>query len=543
MIALLLGLTVNAFAVRINGTRIQKYSNVAGVIRDAVTGKGISGVPVSDGYTFTVSDRNGVYQMHADSRCRTIFYSTPSEYAVAQAPDGSPAFWQYRDSGAVLDRKDFILKRIGHAEDNLTLVMLADPQCQSFHDVARLRKETIPDVQKALEEGISKGEYSNVFAFGLGDIIYDNLDIWEPMAESFRSIKLQDRNVPIFNIPGNHDHSNLEHDDYDCLSNYVMHFGPTDYSFNIGNIHFICMDNIIYTSSQKLKPGKFVNCLYDSGFTDEQMEWLRKDIGLVKDKDAKTVIFCTHAPFRKGAEKGGGDVNFDKHYSDVLSILTSFREAHLMIGHTHHPSHEIHSEYVCKGGRPVYEHIHHAICGAWWHADICVDGTPNGYAIYQFRNGTLDNYVARYTGEDPAVQMRVYDGNQVYSGHKGYVFPWESKFKDCLIATVWNDDAFSWKVELIASDGTVYPMTRVTESQRDWCCYSFFLNENGRDPKNTSYAVDKLHYWYVKAPCGNPAEEKGWTIRAIQTIPTSGKVNVYTCSTLQTSYSGLEEKD
>ncbi|MBR0291405.1 MAG: hypothetical protein IJQ79_04645, partial [Bacteroidales bacterium] len=40
--------------------------NGVGLVRDASTGKGIPGVPVSDGYKFTVTDENGVYQMQLD---------------------------------------------------------------------------------------------------------------------------------------------------------------------------------------------------------------------------------------------------------------------------------------------------------------------------------------------------------------------------------------------------------------------------------------------------------------------------------------------
>ena len=66
-------LTLGASAEKINGTRLAKGNDIAGVITDSRTGKGIPGVAVSDGYTYTVTDRHGVYQMNADPRCRTVF--------------------------------------------------------------------------------------------------------------------------------------------------------------------------------------------------------------------------------------------------------------------------------------------------------------------------------------------------------------------------------------------------------------------------------------------------------------------------------------
>ena len=64
-------------------------------------------------------------------------------------------------------------------------------------------------------------------------------------------------------------------------------------------------------------------------------------------------------------------------------------------------------------------------------------------------------------------------------------------------------------------------------------------DENGRSPKNTAYHTGKLHYWTLPAPSGNPAKEKVWEIRATYTVPTSGKVNVYTVNSLQTDFTGF----
>ena len=59
-----------ADAMKLNGTRIDKKNNLFGLVKDSRTGKGIAGVPVTDGYTFTVTDRNGVYQFVTSSRER-----------------------------------------------------------------------------------------------------------------------------------------------------------------------------------------------------------------------------------------------------------------------------------------------------------------------------------------------------------------------------------------------------------------------------------------------------------------------------------------
>ena len=67
---------------RINGTKIQEGNNLVGLITDSETGKGIAGVAVSDGYTFAVTDKNGVYQFVGNPLTRIVYYTTPSEYKV-----------------------------------------------------------------------------------------------------------------------------------------------------------------------------------------------------------------------------------------------------------------------------------------------------------------------------------------------------------------------------------------------------------------------------------------------------------------------------
>lgn len=95
---------LSACAMRVGGTRIDKNSNLYGVITDSKTGKGIEGVPVTDGYKFTVTDKNGVYQMVADSLCRTVYYTIPAGYKVALAQDSKlPLF--YSTAGIDLNKK------------------------------------------------------------------------------------------------------------------------------------------------------------------------------------------------------------------------------------------------------------------------------------------------------------------------------------------------------------------------------------------------------------------------------------------------------
>lgn len=517
---------------RINGTRIQEGNNLVGLITDSKTGKGIEGVAVSDGYTITTTDKNGVYQFVGNPLTRVVYYTTPAEYEInLDEQTRLPLFYRHcKFNPDTLNRNDFALTPMDRVEDELTLIVISDPQCKNDRHVKRFRTESIPDMQRTINAGVESGKYKNVYALVLGDLVYDYLDQWDNMKDVMSNVKINDGQgyLPFFNSIGNHDHYEDCVDDYAGCQNYVDRFGPTDYSFDRGNVHFVTMDNVFYKKHNT----------YDSGFTDAQVEWLKADFDLVKDKENKMLVFYAHVPFRGGAEKGGGNVNYDKHYDDVLKLFTQFKEVHVMIGHTHHPENYMHHNYITKSGHPVYEHVLGAVSGAWWHTNTCTDGTPNGYAIFTVNDNSVDNFIYKPVDLDESYQMRVYNGSQKYTGSKKLTFGWPEQYHGCFIADVFNDDAENWKVEFI-QNGVATPMTRVTEKLRDWCMFAYFINENGRSPQNTAYHTGKLHYWTLPAPCGDPAKEKDWEIRATYTVPTSGKVNVYTVNTLQTDYTGF----
>ena len=550
---------LSACAMRVGGTRIDKKNNLYGVITDSKTGKGIAGVPVTDGYKFTVTDKNGVYQMVADSLCRTVYYTIPAGYKVALAQDSKlPLFY----STASIDlnkknRNDFTLEPLASEEKNFTFVAVGDPQCKTDHDVARFRDETVPDMKNFIAESQREGKYKDVYIMTMGDIVFNAIEQWDPMKDVLSGFTADGKEyIPVFNMVGNHDHDADMPDPYSSVSRYVERFGPTDYSFDRGDVHFVVMDNVMPIETN----GK--SWTYSGGITDTQLKWLKEDLNLVKDKQDKMVFFCTHIPFRGGVENGGASVNRNMNYSEVLQLLTDFHEAHIMVGHTHYPQNWIHENYVTKGGAPIYEHVHGAACGAWWCCNMNPGGAPNGYSLYEIEGNHIANWLAKGTGEPASFQMRVYDGNQIYGGEDGspkgkYRFTWteggvggkakikangDPALKNCFVAAIWNDDDTNWKVELYIDGKKAGDFRRVSSSITDICVSSFFFNRLKKNTK-TWVSTTANHYWYVPAPGGDPSKVRNWEVRATQTIPGSGQVNVYTCSSLHTDYAGFINED
>ena len=82
-----------------------------------------------------------------------------------------------------------------------------------------------------------------MYGITLGDIVFDTPDLWSNMKES-----MANRNLPVFQTIGNHDHLQTETSDDNAAANFETQFGPRNYSFNRGDVHIVSMDNVLYDS-------------------------------------------------------------------------------------------------------------------------------------------------------------------------------------------------------------------------------------------------------------------------------------------------------
>lgn len=537
----------------IAGTTLASDVTLAGLITNTSTGKGIAGVPVSDGYSWVKTDANGVYQMKANSRARKVFICTPAAYKIGQYSDGYPNFYPKSnlESGKKF-RVDFFLEPLAAAETDFRLLMIGDPQCSTTGEVARYVAETIKKI-KSTCEGMG-----NVYAMTLGDNIFDSNDTYYSVQSAMKNVVAGNWTIPFFLTIGNHDHdatkvSGSDHESiqYSSLGTYVGYFGPQDYSFDRGDVHIISMDNVWVTGTDSSSKSNKKTCTYAAGFSSSQFAWLQGDINNVANPETKTVVLCCHIPFRGGASSGGSSMNRDKNYTETLKLLQKFKEAHIMIGHTHYPQNYIHTGYKAAGGKAIYEHIHGAACGGWWSSNSNVTGAPNGFAIYTVSNGNFKNWQAMNANFDNDFQLRVYDGDQEFTGSKGYKLYWNKSSQSAgsysapgfaaatgaFVAEIWNDDNTNWKVEFWQNGAKVGDFRRAGESG---ICnvpiVSYWFNEKS---KNSDTWTNKTasHFWYYRPASGKPASEKNWEVRATQTIATSGQTNTYTANKLTTDYS------
>lgn len=438
--------------------------DVSGVVT-TVAGTPVEGVAVSDGYSVVITDKLGEYRIKRHPEAFYVFYSVPAEYEIPLR-QGAPCFYKKLTDAK---RYDFVVKPMKKgAEKNFTLFCIADPQCQTIQHVHRLRTETIPDVRASAAK-----RKTSCYAVSLGDIAYSqgprNATYLLPIIKE--EMSAANLGMPIFQTMGNHDneHEAIALNDHNTTPmvryqrTFESVFGPVNYSWNRGNAHIVSMNDVMYTSLES--SGK-----YHGDFSDAQVEWLRQDLQFVP-KD-KLLILCLHIPL-------AGILKYD-NVQKVLAMIREFEHCHIMAGHTHYNRNHIHPN-------GVYEHVHAAVCGAWWISRLNGDGTPYGYGVYDIEGATMRDWRYRGTGLDPDFQLRVYRGDALFGGeYETFAMPFG---RGVILANVWNADP-DWRIEVFEDgrlSGVMKSVKTTTgvekpsvKSSKDWWAVGYHIGVVGR---------------------------------------------------------------
>lgn len=426
-------------------------NDLYGIIKDK-EGNPLSGVVVSDGFTCVATDSKGFYQMKRNGKAEFVNYSIPAGYKAR-----SSQFYEKLSSGK--QEYDFQLEKLPDNENHFYLVAMADPQVTNNAEISRFTDETLPDLNATLAD-----MKLPVYGICLGDIVNNKM-------EHMRAMKalLNSTSMPMFPCIGNHDKDpQTDKSVPRTTTTYTSQFGPLNYSFNRGKVHFICLDNIIFSNSDD----------YVAGFSDEQVEWMRQDLQFVPKSDL--VIVYYHIPIRNS--------NIQNR-DELLSLLKGYDHVKLMCGHTHY-----NQNFQITSPISVEERITGAACGAWWHGVICADGTPNGYEVYEINgNEFVDNYY-KSTRFDRSYQIRLHHGDASFGGSFG-TFDY-GLTSDYVVANIWNYDP-SWRVSIYEDGKYMGDMTYKSYKPDAWAG-GYMLGTLNRNPDNYSPRAEhefiyKLH--------------------------------------------------
>lgn len=369
----------------------------------------VPGVVVSDGVEVTVTNEQGIYQLQSDKEWGYVFISVPAGYEVP-AEGVLPQFYKMmKGDASTAERVDFSLTAVD-GQDDYKVLVLGDMHLANRTGDQKQFMEFTSDLNayRALHQ------QEKMYAIALGDMTWDLYWYSNSYAlpEYLNTINSQVKGLQIFHTIGNHDYDYKATNDRDAESRFMDYIAPTYYSFNLGKVHYVVLDDIDCSNYDGTTSRD-----YEKRVSAGQLSWLAKDLSHV-DKSVPLVVVM-HAQVFYPSQTDGFKVDHDVlNTTQLLNVLDGYK-VHFITGHTH-MNYNVTPDDAVTGGREVYEHNTGAICGSWWWSGyltpgvhLSPDGTPGGYAIWSV-NGTDMEWMYKATGWTEDYQFRSYDLNNVH---------------------------------------------------------------------------------------------------------------------------------
>lgn len=423
---------------------------ISGTVGDGTAG--MPGVVVSDGYTVTTTDANGRFSIQSHPRAKFVFITVPATCEIPTTGN-IPVFYRRIDRAAGPMQADFRLTP-APVKNEFTLIAIADPQPHSKRAMKRFADETLAELATV---GNDFPPHTHFVGLTVGDLVWDAPEIYPDYVEAYRQI-----DFPCFQVIGNHDHDQKTINDDDRAAHYYEKwFGPTYYSFDVGQCHFIVLDNINYNGRKD----------YRCEITPEQYAWLKQDLSYVDT--AKLIVVGMHAP---SVFKNGREMN---NRRELYALLERY-EAFFISGHTHRLS------YV-----KIHDRLRDFNLGAafgWaWLGDIADDGTPNGYGVFKIAGNRLVNYYYKATGQPPVYQMRLFPAGAV------------AERPESVVVHIWGWHE-GWKTAVYEDGVAKGEMRRYTGFDPAACDFFLGPDKPAERPKAEPAQTDNLFYYTPDNP-------------------------------------------
>ena len=345
--------------------------------------RGIRDVPVSNGSDVVRTDKNGRYELTVDDQT-IIFISKPAgwgvpvnevqlpQYYYTHFPNGSPHELRYggiAPTGPLPASVDFPMFKDDSRDASFKAIGFADPQTSNIGQIEDMAVDVIAELVGT----------DASFGLTVGDVVNDPLDLFAPHNEAVSKI-----GIPWWNTPGNHDQDYDAPTDENATDTYKATFGPTDYSFDYGQVHFVLMDNVEHQGPDHGYRG-YLNA--------EQLDWLENDLHYVPRN--KLVVIGTHIPLATDATTSTS-VN-TANIRELFRVLQDRKYVYSISGHDTSNSWQMYLDKT--DGWYGKDKFHHQVLaevrgGGWTtgptdergiQAADMADGNPNGHYEFTFR--------------------------------------------------------------------------------------------------------------------------------------------------------------
>ncbi len=315
------------------------------VVRDSITifgrvlceGKPLAGVPVSDGVHIVKTDSLGQYAIASHKFQNTVFVITPSGYEPECRKRILPQFWAVLNKKReVAEQHDFhLVKR--NQKSHRILFMSNLFLHNTNDDLLQFKRRTVPVARNIAEE---VGDSTAVYTILLGDI--SNCPSWYSrefdISDAISLIATLRYPTMLYTVMGDQDNDGAVPGtgltDYKAERQYVYSCGPKYYSMNIGDVHYIVLDNTVFRN--EAGKGKYPTEIvgkrnYDRFVTADQLDWLRKDLALIENKE-KPIVVCMHQNAFTINNRGRISKRFSKpeQVDSLTNCFTEFRNVHFV---------------------------------------------------------------------------------------------------------------------------------------------------------------------------------------------------------------------
>lgn len=334
---------------------------------------GIPGVGVSNGVAVMTTDESGAYTLPVPGDCN-IFVIKPSgwqtplqkgtnlpQFFYVHRPEGSPSLKHsgMEPTGEMPAAINFPLypEAVG---SEYTMVLLGDTQPRNQEEVDYISHDIV--------EELAKEEMPFVFGVTLGDIVFDDLSVFDPLAKSLGLV-----GVPWYHVIGNHDMNFDAPGAHQAYETYTRVFGPDYYSFNYGDVHYIALNSIRWDTEQRK---------YHGGLGDAQLAFIENNLALVP-KD-KRIVLMMHIPI----------LSWEQDVEALFALIKDYPHTVAFAAHWHrHMQHFFTEDDGWHGAEPLHHVVHATACGSWWGGwrdevgiphGMMSDGVPNGHSFVTF---------------------------------------------------------------------------------------------------------------------------------------------------------------
>ncbi|WP_258101099.1 calcineurin-like phosphoesterase family protein [Marinoscillum pacificum] len=481
---------------------------VKGVVYSS--GVGIAGVVVSDGFEVTLTDDEGRYYLPSQKKTGFVFVSIPGNYEVLNNGNAPQFFQRLSANKEAIERKDFSL--IATNNENHVVIPMADWHLANRNnDLDQFTNKILPDVNATIDKYAAEG--AKVYVLTLGDMTWELYWYNNDFGLNEYIPYMNKLNSPVFNLIGNHDYHPYIADDWDASAMYRNVLGPTYYSFNLGKVHYVVLDDVEYLN-EGASEGVIGKRNYRDVIESEQMEWLKKDLAAITDKSTP-IIIATHTPLYRNPKLDSNnqqvnEVNLENGHS-LIAALKEFSTVHVLTGHTH-------INYRVDEELNLMEHNIAAVSATWWWTGrngyagnhICKDGSPGGYGVWKMKGRDIE-WIYKSAGYAEDYQFRSYDLNTVYINAPdhapnatdddlaAFVGPYgQPRSSNEVLLNIWGYDN-QWQIE-VTENGKSLGVTRVTDlDPLHIISYEAFRVNAGANPTGAFTTTETSHLFRVVA--------------------------------------------